>query len=177
MMSPATPPDDPINRGLIQLLKSIVQQIPEPIFLFVIAVLVLALLAAAIGGTSLVVELRVLFGVLAIVAIVAVLISTLRLDFNRAFRSRGGVQVSSVSLDRVRLLRKQLDNLNRVQFQELISETLTPPDQDDLTRPVTKSSFLNDMNRWRKLGMVEQYLHRKFPERSSELDREDASSG
>jgi len=178
MTSSVPPPDDSISRGLIQLLKDIVQRIPEPIFLFVIAVLVITLLAAAIGGTSLVIELRVLYGLLAVVAIAAVLISKLHPGLRRASKPRGGVQVASNSLDRIQLLRKQLETLNPVQFQELISETLTPSEQDDLTPPVTKSSFLNDMNRWQKLEKVEQYLHRKFPEQPSELDSgEDVAGG
>lgn len=172
MVPPTSPPDNSVSRNLIQLLKSLVQQIPEPVFLFVIAVLVVILLADVIGGINLVVELRVLVGVLTSVAIIAVLISRLYPSFRRVSKRRGGVQVTSSSLDRIQLLRKQLESLNSVQFQELISETLTPSEQDDLTPPVTKSSFLNDMNRWRKLGEVEQYLGRRFPEEPPEVDSE-----
>jgi hypothetical protein len=176
MAPPASPPDNSASRNLIQLLRSLVQQIPEPIFLFVIAVLVVILLADVIGGIDLVVELRVLVGVLTSVAIIAVLISKLYPSFRRVFKRQGGVQVTSSSLDRIQLLRKQLESLTSVQFQELISETLTPSEQDDLTPPVTKSSYLNDMNRWRKLGKVERYLGRKFPEEPPEVDGEEGIS-
>lgn len=70
--------------------------------------------------------------------------------------------------DKYRVLRKKLDVLNPVQFQAMIADLLDPTEQDDLSPPVTKSSFLNDMDRWGKLDEVKGYMQRKFSEGDSD---------
>lgn len=68
------------------------------------------------------------------------------------------------SIERFQLLRKSMEVLTLVQFHDMISALLTPAEQDDLSQPLTKGSFLNDMNRWGRLDKVEQYLRQKFPD-------------
>jgi len=101
------------------------------------------------------------------VGVAAIIVSQL-LSRSKVFKLSGGVKMSSNSLEQFQALRKRLEVLNPVQFQELISALLTPAEQDELSQPVAKGSFLNDMHRWGKLDSVEQYLRQKFPDRFPE---------
>ena len=56
-----------------------------------------------------------------------------------------------------------LYKLTPKEYEELVFSLLDVVDQNHLTDPTSKSSFLNDMRIWRRLGEVEEYLRRKYP--------------
>ena len=149
-----TPPSNGSFVGLLlKAVLNITQRLSDPIPLFILAICILLLTAAAIGGENLVIEIRILFGILAIVGIAAMLASRL---LPQSVKGDG-----NMSKKRLQVLRKRLEVLNDVQFQEMIIALLTPVEQDELTKPVTEGSFLNDMDRWGRLDEVEQYLNQK----------------
>ncbi len=174
MAQQAIPPDSNSTVDLLlKALLTILQKLSDPIPSFVLAICIIALLGAAIGGQDLVVELRVFLAFLAVVGIAAIIVSQIlaRSKTTKVFISGGGKmpgEVAPNSLEKVRVLRRWLEVLTPVQFRELIAVVLKPSEQDDLSQPVTKGSFLNDMHRWGKLDSVEQYLRQKFPDRFEE---------
>jgi hypothetical protein len=169
MAQQITPPhDNSFIELLSKALLSIVQKLSDPILLFVIAICLIALLAAIIGGESLVIELRIFLAFLAVVGIAAVIVLKFLPRSTKAVKPSGGAEMSSDSLEKVQVLRRWAEVLTDVQFRELIVAMLTPSEQDELSQPVTKGSFLGDMHRWGKLDSVEQYLRQKFPDRFPE---------
>jgi hypothetical protein len=62
------------------------------------------------------------------------------------------------------LLSQCLEKLTDTQFGELIGLVLTPAQQDDLSKPVTKASFLKDVERWGFLDKLEDKLRKRWPE-------------
>ncbi len=171
------PPDGTLSKTLLEILTIIIQKIQGPIPLFVIGIAIIVLLAAAIGGRGLVVELRVLFGGLAVLGVAGILISHV-FSFSSSTLGKGERGMNYYSRKYFRVLRECLDGLTEIQFLEMIHALLSPWDQDDLTRPVTKGSFLSDMERWKRLSDVEQYLAQNFvhcvnlmEEQSGENDR------
>lgn len=146
---------------LLKVLLSTVQRLSEPIPLFVIAIAIIVLLAAAIGGSGLIVEVRILFGALAVLGVVGILVS--QVLSSSTFLKRGE-QMKLFPRERFRTLRECLGLLTDVQFRGMITTLLKPREQDDLSLPVTKDSFLSNMERWERLEEVEAYLRQNFPQ-------------
>ncbi|MCP4350708.1 MAG: hypothetical protein GY795_35010 [Desulfobacterales bacterium] len=61
-----------------------------------------------------------------------------------------------------------LDSLLDTEFHNMMSSLLPPELQNVLTQPLNSGSFLNDMNRWKYLDRVENYLIDNYSERFSE---------
>jgi len=158
--------DSPLGLGLLSSLKKTIEKIPEPIFLFVIAILIIVLLAAIIGGKELVIEIRLLIGILAALAILAFITIRIypRQNKKKINKNEGIGTMSTTGFKKIQYLREGLEFLNQNQFQAMISETLNSKEQDDLMLPVSKSSYLNDMSRWEKLNLVEEYLNKHYPD-------------
>ena len=151
---------------LLQILRNITDRLSE-IPLLVVAIGILILVAAAIGGTNLVIEVRIFLGVLAFLGVIAIL--TLRymsIKNNKTSKlgSKGDEYMSDEQYQFQSLLKK-LETLNKLQFEEVVVALLSPQEQNYLSQPLTRASFLNDMRRWGKLDEVEYYLYQKFPER------------
>ena len=156
--------NETIGELLVKTLATIVQKLSEPIYLFIIAICIIVLLAAIIGGEHLVVETRVLFAFLAVAGIITATI----IRITKPVKARINKPTKGEIMDKnnqMQSLLKKLEILNAVQFQEMLSLLLTPTEQDDLLQPITKASFLNDMNRWGRLDIVAEYIQRKFPEK------------
>lgn len=163
------PPDESLSlTALSKILIHIVQKLHEPIPLFLLAIAIIILMAAAVGGVNLIVELRILFAFLSVLGFLGILIPQLlnRITYtNIKSTDSGGVRVTSdrYSQDEYRVLRRFLDNLNDTQFQNMRKDLLNPKEQDDLIKSITKSSFLSDMQRWNRLHEVRSYLQENFP--------------
>lgn len=67
-----------------------------------------------------------------------------------------------------RLISWCLEKLNENQFTELKRLVLTPKEQDELTQPVTKASFLGDIERWGYQDKLEEILRKRWPDILSE---------
>jgi hypothetical protein len=173
----ATPSSD---RTLIELLAkallTVLERLTDPIPLFLLGISIIVLMAAAIGDEGLVIELRVFFAFLAILGVAAGIASQVISRSSRKFHVEGGEGMSADAQERFRILRGWLTHLTAIQFQDMVADLLSPKRQDDLNRPITKGSFLNDMHRWGKLDDVYEYLSREFPERFPEETDSEISS-
>jgi hypothetical protein len=153
MAQQAMPPDSNSTIGLLlKALLTILQKLSDPIPLFVLAICIIALLAAAIGGQGLIVELRVFLAFLAVVGIAGIVASQfLRL---KRLKSPGGASMSlhaskmNAGKKRLDLLRQCLDRLNEDEFQELMISLLSPSERTRLTQPHARATFLGDLEQW-----------------------------
>jgi len=59
-------------------------------------------------------------------------------------------------------LSRCLDRLNQTQFNDLISSMYEPKRQDELTTPLTKYHFLDDVERWKDFLLLETTLREKW---------------
>jgi hypothetical protein len=159
------PRGDTVIELLIQVLLKIIQKLSEPIPLFLIAIGILVLLAAAIGGENLVVEVRIFLAFLGAIGIIGVIASQLLSNPSKS-HLRGGIDMTNESSgqEQYRFLRNFLNSLTDTQLQEMINFLLEPKQQDDLEKPISKGRFLKDMQRWGKLDQVQSYLEKTFPE-------------
>jgi type IV secretory pathway VirB2 component (pilin) len=156
-----SPEDGSAIALLAKALQTTVERITNPIALFLIVIGILILIGAALGGRSLVIELRIFFGFLALLGVAAIAVSYFLKSTNR----NGGWGMEENSTRRYHRLREWLRELNNVQFEDLRNATLSPSRQDDLEMPLTKGSYLNDMRRWKELDKVEEYLITRYPDR------------
>jgi hypothetical protein len=156
--SDLSPNGNPSIDPLIEALITILNKLKDPIPLFLLAICIVSLLAAALGGQGLVIELRVFLGFLAVLGVLALVLPQI-VAHSTAKRGK-----KHMSQDKFRVLQELLGILNEKQFNKMIVTLLSPSVQDDLTQPRDKSSFLNDMHRWGRLEEVEDYMRAEFPD-------------
>jgi hypothetical protein len=151
---------------LVKALLAVFNRLTDPIPLFLLAIAIIILIAAAVGGEGLVVELRVFFAFLAVLGVSALVFSQI-LSHSKD-DNEGDRKMMSSNQEKYRTLREWLDILNPRQFQAMQANLLTPSEQDELSHPISKSTFLNDMHRWGRLKEVGDYMQEKFPGQFSE---------
>ena len=74
---------------------------------------------------------------------------------------------AATSLNQYEKLLSWLNKLIEAEFRNMIYALLTVEQQHVLSQPVNRGNFLGDLQTWRLLDKVEQYLCQKYPERFS----------
>ncbi|NUM49027.1 MAG: hypothetical protein HUU38_30350, partial [Anaerolineales bacterium] len=79
---------------------------------------------------------------------------------NLSIRSGEAVSI----LVKAHTLVEWLYKLDENQFQNLLNNLLSPAEQDSITSPISRESFINDMRLFGKLDSVEKFLLQTYPD-------------
>jgi hypothetical protein len=174
-------PESSTTQGILEQLVGVVQKSlsrANPLQAFVIAmgalivILVLGLaFATPYLSNRLQIDSNIAYTALTIIfflAVISILATLIASDGEHGQLLGGKSMGQEQGQEKYRFLRKCLDDLNEIQFQEMVNNLLDPKRQDELSQPHTKSSFLSDMQRWGHLYEVEVYLRNKLPKHFEE---------
>ena len=169
MNQQSTPPNHNFGlNALNKLLLTIIKKLSDEILLFILAVFAFALITYLIGGLELIIQLKIIFLILALVGVISVVFSRFFISTNPLSKV-GDRSMTHNSNESIQLLTKWVDNLTRVEFERMIHGLLTKSEETRLTKPVNiidSSTFLNDMRFFRMdLDEIRSYLEANHSDR------------